>query len=70
MDNNARWARTTKKMRMDDERNFGITKLNVQAFSQAALEIILGDIVMKVTSMMEVQHPDRYMINIRVYLRR
>ena len=55
---------------MDDERIFGITKLKLQAFSLAALEMSLGDIVVKVTSMMEVQHPDRYMINIRVYLRR
>ena len=40
-------------MRMDDERIFGITKLKLQAFSLAALEIILGDIVVKVSSMME-----------------
>ena len=38
-----------KKMRMDDERIFGITKLKLQA----ALEMILGDIVVKVSSMME-----------------
>ena len=38
-----------KKMRMDDERIFGITKLKLQA----ALEMILGDFVVKVTSMME-----------------
>ena len=52
---------------MDDKRIFGITKLKLQA----ALEMILGD--MRVTSMMErssIQIPDRYMINIRVYLRR
>ena len=63
----SRWARTAEKMRMDDERIFGITKLKLQA----ALEMILGD--MRVTSMMErssIQIPDRYMINIRVYLRR
>ena len=53
---------------MDDERIFGITKLKLQAFSLAALEISLGDIVVKVTSMME--HPDRYMINSRICLRR
>ena len=67
----SRWARTAEKMRMDDEPNFGITKSKLQAFSLAALEMILGD--MKVTSMMErssIQIPDRYMINIRVYLRR
>ena len=40
-------------MRMDDERNFGITKLKMQAFSLAALEMILGDIVVKVGLMME-----------------
>ena len=58
-------------MRMDDEPIFGITKLKLQAFSLAALEMILGDMI--VTSMMErssIQIPDRYMINIRVYLRR
>ena len=62
-----RWARTAEKMRMDDERIFGISKLKLQA----ALEMILGD--MRVTSIMErssIQIPDRYMINIRVYLRR
>ena len=62
-----RWARRAEKMRMDDERIFGITKLKLQA----ALEMILGD--MRVTSIMErssIQIPDRYMINIRVYQRR
>ena len=48
-----RWARTAEKMRMDDERIFGITKLKLQPFSLAALEMSLGDIVVKVTSMME-----------------
>ena len=41
------------KMRMDDKRIFGITKLILQAFSLAALEMILGDIVVKASSMME-----------------
>ena len=49
----SRWARRAEKMRMDDERIFGITKLKLQAFSLAALEMILGDIVVKVSSMME-----------------
>ena len=49
----SRWARTNEKIRMDDERIFGITKLKLQAFSLAALEMILGDIVVKVSSMME-----------------
>ena len=49
----SRWARTAEKMRMDDERIFGITKLKLQAFSLAALEMILGDIVVKVSSVME-----------------
>ena len=48
-----RWARTAEKIRMDDEQIFGITKLKLQAFSLAALGMILGDIVVKVTSMME-----------------
>ena len=47
------WAKIAKKMRVDDERIFGITKLKLQAFSLAALEMSLGDIVVKVTSMME-----------------
>ena len=38
---------------MDDEGIFGITKLKLQAFSLAALEMSLGDIVVKVSSMME-----------------
>ena len=42
-----------KKMRMDDERIIGITKFKLQAFSLAALEMILGDIVVKVSSVME-----------------
>ena len=46
-------AKMAEKMRMDDERIFGITKLKLQAFSLAALEMILGDIVVKVSSMME-----------------
>ena len=48
-----RWARTAEKIRMDDEQIFGITKLKLQAFSLAALGMILGDIVVKVTSMMQ-----------------
>ena len=32
---------------MDDERIFGITKLKLQVFSLAALEMSLGDIVVK-----------------------
>ena len=46
-------AKMVVRMRMDDERIFGITKLKLQAFSLAALEMILGDIVVKVSSMME-----------------
>ena len=46
-------SKMAEKMRMDDELIFGITKLKLQAFSLAALEMIQGDIVMKVTSMME-----------------
>ena len=42
-----------EKMRLDDERIFGITKLKLQAFSLAALEMILGDIGVKTSSMME-----------------
>ena len=45
-----RWARTAEKIRMDDERIFGITKLKLQAFSLAALEMILGDIVTKMAT--------------------
>ena len=46
-------AKIAEKMKMDDEQIFGITKLKLQAFSLAALEMILGDIVVKVSSMME-----------------
>ena len=46
-------AKMAKKMRIDDEQIFGITMLKLQAFSLAALEMILGDIVVKVSSVME-----------------
>ena len=46
-------AKMAEMIRMDDKRFFGITKLKLQAFSLAALEMILGDIVVKVSSMME-----------------
>ena len=46
-------AKMAEKMRMDDERIFGIIKLKLQVFSLAALEMIPGDIVVKVSSMME-----------------
>ena len=39
--------------RMEDEGIFWINKLKLQAFSLAALEMSLGDIVVKVNSMME-----------------
>ena len=42
-----------KKMRMDDEQIFGITKLKLLAFSLVALEMVLGDIVVKVSSTIE-----------------
>ena len=51
---------------MGDERIFGITKFKLQAFGLAALEMILGDIVVKVSSMME--RMSIQMINIRVYV--
>ena len=54
------WNSKSKKMRIDEERIFGIIKLKPQAFSLAAMEMILGDIFVKVTSMME--HPDCYML--------
>ena len=42
-----------EKIRIDNEQIFGITMLKLQAFSLAALEMILGDIVVKVSSVME-----------------
>ena len=48
------WVSKSKKMRMDDKQMFGITKLKLQALSLAALEMILGDIVVKVSPMMEI----------------
>ena len=42
-----------EKMRIDDEQIFGITMLKLQAFSLATLEMIQGDIVVKVSSVME-----------------
>ena len=46
-------AKMAKKMRMDDEQIFGITKLKLLAFSLVALEMVLGDIVVKVSSTTE-----------------
>ena len=62
-----------EKMSMDDEQIIGITKLKLQAFSLAALEFILGAIVVKVRSMMErtsIQTTAVDVINIWVYLKR
>ena len=42
-----------KDGREDEDGRRAITKLKLQAFSLATLEMILGDIVVKVTSMME-----------------
>ena len=53
MDNNVEVAKIAKKIRMDDKQIFGITELKLQAFSLAALEMSLGDIVVIVTSMIE-----------------
>ena len=47
MDNNVEVAKIAKKIRMDDKQIFGITELKLQAFSLAALEMSLGDIVVK-----------------------
>ena len=46
-------AKMATKMRIDDKQIFGITMLKLQAFNLAALEMIPGDIVVKVSSMME-----------------
>ena len=54
------WGSKSKKMRMNDERIFGISKLKPQAFSLAALEMILVDIFVKVTSMMEQPDHDKH----------
>ena len=42
-----------EKVRLDDERILMIAKLELQGLSLAALEIVLEDIVLKVTSMRE-----------------
>ena len=57
---------------MDEEQIIGITKLKLQAFSLAALEIILGVIVVKVRLMMKRTSIQTTVdiINIRVYIRR
>ena len=55
-------AKMAEKMRIDDEQISGITMLKLQAFSLAALEMILGDIVVKVSSVME-----RTSIQIAIY---
>ena len=43
------WYSKSRKMRMDEERIFGITKLKLQAFNLAALKMILRDIAVKVS---------------------
>ena len=48
-----RGALSSKDGREDEDEIFGITKLKLQAFSLAALEMILGDIVVKVSPMIE-----------------
>ena len=61
------------KVRMSDKLILRISKLKLQASSLAALEIVLEDIVLKVTSMMEslsIQIADVDIMNIRIYLRR
>ena len=53
MDNNVEVAKMVMKVRMNDERVFENTKLKLQALSLAELEMILEDIVVKVTSILE-----------------
>ena len=53
VDNNVQVAKIVIKVRMDDERIFENTKLKLQALSLAELEMILEEIFVKVTSIME-----------------
>ena len=53
VDNNDELAKMVVKVRMNDERIFENTKLKLQALSMAELEMILEDIVVKVTSILE-----------------
>ena len=53
VDNNVQVAKIVIKVRMDDERIFENTKLKLQALRLAELEMILEEIFVKVTSIME-----------------
>ena len=53
MDNNVEVEKMVVKVRIDDERIFENTKLKLQVLSLAEVEMILEDVVVKVTSIME-----------------
>ena len=59
MDNNVEAAKIAKKIRMDDKQIFGITELKLQAFSLAALEMSLGDIVVSSTRILDPRNSGR-----------
>ena len=53
VDNNVEVEKTAVKVRIDDERIFENTKLKLQILSLAEVEMILEDVAVKVTSIME-----------------
>ena len=53
VDNNVEVEKMVVKVRIDDERIFENTKLKLQVLSLAEVEMILEDVVVKVTSIME-----------------
>ena len=53
VDNNVEVEKMVVKVRIDDERIFENTKLKLQVLSLAEEEMILEDVVVKVTSIME-----------------
>ena len=53
VDNNVEVEKMVVKVRIDDERIFENTKLKLQILSLAEVEMILEDVAVKVTSIME-----------------
>ena len=58
-----------EKVMLDDEQTLRIANLKLQASCLAALEIVLEDIEGHLDDG-EFEHPERYVMAIRIYLRR
>ena len=63
------WAGMAEKVMLDDKQTLRIANLKLQASRLAVLEIFLEDIEGYLDDA-EFEHPDRYVMEIRIYLRR